>query len=214
MMFNTRRIALVAMAAAAVLSLTGGCAPLVIGGAVAGGAMVASDRRSPGIQLEDEAIELRLIKAFGDKFPSDRAHISTTSYNQRVLLTGEVTTEQAKQDAEAIARKSENVSAVLNELHVGSLSTLSNRNFDTALTSKVLAALLQAPDVPSGAIKVVSERAVVYLMGRLTQGEGDAAARAASRVTGAQRVVKYFDYLSDQEVRALDAKPPADAQPK
>jgi len=213
-MFNSRRIALVAMAAAAVLSVTGGCAALVVGGAVAGGAMVASDRRSPGIQLEDQAIELRLINAFGEKFPSDRAHISVTSYNQRVLLTGEVTTEQAKQDAEAIARKSANVSAVLNELHVGSLSTLSNRNFDTALTSKVLAALLQAPDVPSGAIKVVSERAVVYLMGRVTQGEGDAAARAASRVAGVQRVVKFFDYLSDQEVRALDGKPPADAQPK
>jgi len=214
MMFNSRRIALVATAAAAALSIAGGCAPLVVGGAVAGGAMVASDRRSPGIQLEDQAIELRLINAFGEKFPSDRAHISVTSYNQRVLLTGEVTTGQAKQDAEAIARKSENVSAVLNELHVGSLSTLSNRNFDTALTSKVLAALLQAPDVPSGAIKVVSERAVVYLMGRVTQGEGDAAARAASRVAGAQRVVKYFDYLSDKEARALEAKPPADAQPK
>jgi osmotically-inducible protein OsmY len=214
MNFNSRRIALVAMAAAAALSVAGGCAPLIVGGAVAGGAMVANDRRSSGIQLEDQAIELRLIRAFGEKFPGDRAHISVTSYNQRVLLTGEVTTEQAKQDAEAIARKSENVSAVLNELHVGSLSTLGNRNFDTALTSKVLAALLQAPEVPSGTIKVVSERAVVYLMGRVTQGEGDAAARAASRVAGAQRVVKYFDYLSDQEVRALNAKPPADAQPK
>jgi osmotically-inducible protein OsmY len=213
MMMNNGRTLLAALAAVAALSATA-CAPLLVGGAVAGGAMVATDRRSPGIQLEDQAIELRLNKALGDKFPSDRAHINVTSYNQRVLLTGEVTDEQSKLEAQAIAQKSENVRAVLNELHVGSLSSLSNRNFDTALTSKVLAALLQAKDVPSGAIKVVSERAVVYLMGRVTQGEGDAAARAASRVSGVQRVVKNFDYLSDKEVAAEAAKPAAEAQPK
>jgi len=95
---------------------------------------------------------------------------------------------------------------VVNELHVGSLSTFANRNFDTALTSKVLAALLQAPGVPSGAIKVVSERAVVYLMGRVTPSEGEAAARAASRVAGVQRVVKNFDYLSEKEAADEAAK--------
>lgn len=212
-MTNHRRSTLAALAAVAAL-LISGCAPLVVGGAVAGGAMVASDRRSAGIQLEDQAIELRLIKALGDAFPSDRAHINVTSYNQRVLLTGEVTTEQGKRDAQAIAQKSENVRAVVNELHVGSLSTLANRNFDTALTSKVLAALLQASDVPSGAIKVVSERAVVYLMGRLTQGEGDAAARVASRVAGVQRVVKNFDYLTAQEAAAQAEQAPAAAPAK
>jgi len=213
MKMNNRRTALAAVAVAAAF-LSAGCAPLLVGGAVAGGAMVASDRRSTGIQVEDQAIELRLSNAMGGKFPADRAHISVTSYNRRVLLTGEVTTEQAKTEAQALAEKSENVVAVLNELHVGSLSTLSNRNFDTALTSKVIAALVQAKDVPSGTIKVVSERAVVYLMGRVTQGEGDAAARAASRVSGAQRVVKYFDYLSDKEAAALTSSPAAESPPK
>jgi len=211
-MMNNWRATLAALAAVAALS-SAGCAPLVIGGAVAGGVMVASDRRSSGVQLEDQAIELRVAKALGDKFPADRAHINVTSYNQRVLLTGEVTTAEAKAEAQAIAQKSENVRAVLNELHVGSPSTLANRNFDTALTSKVLAALLQAKDVPSGTIKVVSERGVVYLMGRVTQGEGEATARAASRVAGVQRVVKNFDYLTDQEAAAATAKPPADAPP-
>jgi len=212
MMKNHRRATLAAVAVIAAI-FSAGCAPLLVGGAVAGGAMVASDRRSTGIQLEDQAIELRLVKALGDAFPSDRAHINVTSYNQRVLLTGEVATEQAKADAQAIAQKSENVRSVVNELHVGSLSTMSNRNFDTALTSKVLAALLKAEDVPSGAIKVVSERAVVYLMGRVTQGEGDAAARVASRVSGVQRVVKLFDYLNEKEAAAEAAKPPAAAAP-
>jgi osmotically-inducible protein OsmY len=207
MMINNRRAALAVLAAVAALS-SAGCAPLVVGGAVAGGVMIASDRRSPGIQLEDQAIELRVRDALGKAFPKDRANISVTSFNQRVLLTGEVTEAQMKSEAEAIARKSENVRAVVNELYVGSLSTFANRNFDTALTSKVLAALLQAPGVPSGAIKVVSERAVVYLMGRVTPGEGDAAARAASRVAGVQRVVKNFDYLSEKEAADEAAKAP------
>lgn len=212
MMKNHRRATLAAVAIAAALCSVG-CAPLLVGGAVAGGAMVASDRRSSGIQLEDQAIELRLVKALGDAFPSDRAHINVTSYNQRVLLTGEVTEAQLKADAQAIAQKSENVRAVVNELHVGSLSTTSNRNFDTALTSKVLAALLKAEDVPSGAIKVVSERAVVYLMGRVTPGEGDATARVASRVSGVQRVVKLFDYLTEKEAAAEAPKAPSAAAP-
>lgn len=206
-MINNRRAALAVLAAVAALS-SAGCAPLVVGGAVAGGVMIASDRRSPGIQLEDQAIELRVRDALGKAFPKDRANISVTSFNQRVLLTGEVTEAQMKSEAEAIARKSENVRAVVNELYVGSLSTFANRNFDTALTSKVLAALLQAPGVPSGAIKVVSERAVVYLMGRVTPGEGEAAARAASRVAGVQRVVKNFDYLSEKEAADEAAKAP------
>jgi osmotically-inducible protein OsmY len=130
-----------------------------------------------------------------------------------VLLTGEVRNEQDKAEAQSIAQKSENVRAVVNELYIGSPSTLANRNFDTALTAKVLAALLQAPDVPSGAIKVVSERAVVYLMGRVTPGEGDAAARSASRVAGVQRVVKVFDYLTDKEAAALAGKPAEPAAP-
>lgn len=204
-MTNYRRLALVALAATAALSSVG-CAPLAVG-AVAGGVMVASDRRSAGIQLEDQAIELRVREAIDKAIPRERANISITSYNLRVLLTGEVTEAPLKAEAEAVARKSPNVRDVLNELHVGSLSTLANRNFDTALTSKVLAAMLQDKNVPSGTIKVVSERSVVYLMGRVTQAEGEAAARVASRVSGVQRVVKNFDHLSEAEAAALASKP-------
>lgn len=191
------------VAAAAVLLFGAGCAPLVVGGAAVGGAIVATDRRSVGIQVEDEAIERRVNRALAERFPRDRANISVTSYSRRVLLTGEVVNEQGKTDAQAIAEKTENVAAVLNELHVGSLSTLSNRNFDTALSAKVRAALLEAKGVPSATIKVVSERSVVYLMGRVTQAEGEAAAKAASRVSGVRQVVKYFDYLSESEAAAL-----------
>jgi osmotically-inducible protein OsmY len=66
--------------------------------------------------------------------------------------------------------------------------------------------MLQDKNVPSSAIKVVSERAVVYLMGRVTPAEGEAAARVASRVSGVQRVVKNFDYLTEAEAAAEAAK--------
>lgn len=207
------RYALLATASAAVL-ISAGCAPLIVGGAV-GGAIVATDRRSVGIQLEDEAIERRINRALAEKYPRDRANISVSSYNRHVLLTGEVVNDASKLEAQAIAEKSENVAAVLNELRVGSLSTLANRNYDTTLTAKVRAALLEAKGVPSGAIRVVSERSVVYLMGRLTTEEADAAARAASRVSGVRQVVKYFDYLSEQEAAAFtDSNASSDKQRK
>ncbi len=203
-----------AVLAATAVVLFSGCAPLVVGGAAVGGALVVTDRRSVGIQLEDETIERRINRALAEKFPRDRANISVTSYNRRVLLTGEVVNEQGKLDAQAIAEKTENVAGVLNELHIGSLSTLSNRNFDTALSAKVRAALLEAKGVPSATVKIVSERSVVYLMGRVTQEEGEAAARAASRVSGVRQVVKYFDYLSESEAAELKRKSGADATRK
>jgi osmotically-inducible protein OsmY len=195
------------------LLFAAGCAPLLVGGAAVGGAIVASDRRSAGIQLEDEAIESRINRALAAKFPRDRANISVASYNRRVLLTGEVTSEADKLEAQAIAEKAENVAGVLNELHVGALSTVANRNYDTALSTKVRTALINAEGVPSATITVVSERSVVYLMGRVTQAEGEAAARAASRVSGVRQVVKYFDYLSEQEAAALKPAPAAE-QPR
>ncbi len=210
-MLKTLRGAVLAATAVVLLS---GCAPLVVGGAAVGGALVVTDRRSVGIQLEDETIERRINRALAEKFPRDRANISVTSYNRRVLLTGEVVNEQGKLDAQAIAEKTENVAGVLNELHIGSLSTLSNRNFDTALSAKVRAALLEAKGVPSATVKIVSERSVVYLMGRVTQEEGEAAARAASRVSGVRQVVKYFDYLSESEAAELNRKSGADATRK
>jgi osmotically-inducible protein OsmY len=203
-----RRVALGSLAAAAVVLATG-CAPLVIGGAAAGTAMVASDRRSTGIQVEDQAIELRVANTLSEKFPGDTANISATSYNRRVLLTGEVPTEQARAEAQALVEKSPNVAAVVNELYVGKPSTLANRNFDTSLTAKVRAALAPAEGVPNGTIKVVTSRSVVYLMGLVTQAEGEATAKVASRVAGVQRVVKVFEYLPDRQPANAGSAPAA-----
>jgi osmotically-inducible protein OsmY len=202
------------VAAAATAWLMAGCAPLVLGGAVAGGALVATDRRSVGIQLEDEAIEHRIDRALAEKFPRNTANISVSSYNRRVLLTGEVTTEQARTEAQQIAASSDNVRDVLNELEVGLLSSVSARAADTATTATVRAKLIEAKETPAASIRVVTEHGIVYLMGRVTRAEGDAAARIASRTSGVRRVVKVFDYLTPEELATIQDKAASDASPK
>lgn len=206
---NVRRRALRALAAAAAASTIAGCAPLVVGGAMVGGAIVASDRRSVGIQLEDEAIERRINRALAERFERGTININVTSYNRKVLLTGEVLTAEAKAEAEKIAAGTENVRAVLNELGVGRLSTVGSRAKDTAISGKVRAAFIESKKVPAGAVKVTTERAIVYLLGRVTPAEGDAAAQVAARVSDVLGVVKAFDYITERELEELRGTPAA-----
>jgi osmotically-inducible protein OsmY len=215
-----RGVVLVAAAAGAALLGTG-CAPLLLGGAVAGGAIVATDRRSVGIQIEDEAIEGRVSRALGSRFFDGNTHrVSVSSYNRRVLLTGEVPSEADKAEAGKLAASMENVRMISNELVIGAVSTQANRNNDAAITTKVKAALLAEKNVPSGTVSVTTRRSVVYLMGRVSAAEGDLAARAASRVEGVREVVKLFDLQSEAEIKASQpastpaATPAAESQRK
>jgi osmotically-inducible protein OsmY len=193
-------------AALAILVSATGCVPLMVGGAV-GGAIVAADRRSVGIQIEDDAIERRVNRMITDRFGPLPVNVEVSSYNRRVLLTGEVPTADARSDIERAASGMENVKEVINELGVGQLSTLGSRARDGVLTSKVKAALIDAGGVPAGAIRITTTREKVYLMGRLSAGEAAAAARAAARVDGVEQVVKVFEVLSDPEIRALNGGP-------
>jgi osmotically-inducible protein OsmY len=191
------------LAAAPAAIWLGGCAPLVIGGAAVGAAMVGVDRRTAGTQLEDQEIEHKINREIDGKIPQDFAHVNATSYNRKVLLTGEVTTEQYKAEAERLAKSIENVRLVFNELVIAAPSGMSARTTDTAITTKVITALTTAKDVPSGTLKVVTEREVVYLMGRVTEAEGNRAAKVAVEVSGIKRVVKLFDYLTNAELTSL-----------
>jgi osmotically-inducible protein OsmY len=206
---------LAALLLAGATALSSACAPVVFGGAVVGGALVASDRRPVGIQLEDQAIESRVNRALADHFGRQPANINVTSYNRKVLLAGQVADEAARAQAEQIAARAENVRTVLNELTVSAPSSVWVRNNDTAITARVRTALLQAADVPAGTIVATTEWGTVYLLGRVTEAEGDAAARATSRVSGVHRVVKAFEYLSADELAALrGASRPAESARK
>ncbi|WP_238344300.1 BON domain-containing protein [Ramlibacter lithotrophicus] len=194
--------AALALAAATALGATlSACAPLVIGGAAVG-AMMAFDRRTSGTQIEDESIELRAASRVRDAF-GDRAHVNVTSYNRQVLLTGEVPSEQAKQQAEQIVSRVENVKGTVNELAVMPPSSLSQRSSDTLITGQVKASVVDDSSLSVSAFKVVTERGTVYLMGRVTQREADRATQIARHVNGVQRVVRIFEIISEEELRRI-----------
>lgn len=199
------------LAAVALAGALSACAPLVMGGA-AMGALVMADRRTTGIVLEDERIELRSSSLLREAF-GERAHINVTSYNRQVLLTGEVPNEQAKQQAEQIVSRVENVKAIVNELAVLGASGLPQRSNDVLVTGKVKASLVDATDLQASAFTVVTERGIVYLMGRVTQREADRATQIARTVGGVQRVVRIFEFVGEDELRRSQPAAAAAAQP-
>ncbi len=178
------------------------CFPLVLGGAVAGGALVAIDRRTAGTQLDDEGIELRAMSRLRDSIGS-RARVSVTSYNRQVLLTGEVLNEQDKKLVEQVVARIENVNAVVNELAIIDSPSLVQRTSDVLITGQLKALLIDARDIFANAFKVVTERGTVYLMGRVTQREADRATEIARDARGVQKVVRILEIISEDELRSL-----------
>jgi osmotically-inducible protein OsmY len=188
------RILLVVSLIAGTLSLSA-CVPLVVAGAAAGTALVVTDRRSAGAQVDDTAIEGKVANVILQRY-GDRAHASVTSFNGIVLLTGEVPDAQAKADLEATVRSTERVRSVQNELVVAPPSEIGSRTNDTYLTSLVKSRFLEVTDKFSAThVKVVTDRGVVYLMGLVRRAEADAAAQIAASTRGVTRVVKVFEYL-------------------
>lgn len=192
---RAQRAMLAGLVIAATLALSG-CGLLVVGGTAATTAVVATDRRTTGEQVEDQAIELKAAAEMRKLFPGDNARVNTTSYAGLVLLTGDVPTQADKQRAEDVARQVEKVKKVINELRVGEVTPMSVRTNDTWLTSKVKTTLINTKGVPTRTIVVTTERGVVYLLGRLTAQEGQMAGTAASGVGGINKVVKLFDIVS------------------
>ena len=177
------------------------CAPLIVGGAVMTGVMV-TDRRTTGTQVEDESIEIKVANAVRQDL-GDRVHLNVTSFNRQVLLSGEVRTAADKERAEKIASSQENVNAVVNDLSVMPVSSLTQRSKDTVITGRVKAAFLDAKDLQVNAFKVVTERGIVYLMGRVTAREAKSATDIARGISGVTKVVRVFEEISEQELQRL-----------
>ena len=177
------------------------CAPLIVGGAVMTGVM-ATDRRTTGTQVEDESIEIKVASAVRNEM-GDRIHLNVTSFNRQVLLSGEVRTAADKERAEKLAQSQENVNAVVNDLAVMPISSLTQRSKDTVITGRVKAAFVDAKDLQVNAIKVVTERGIVYLMGRVTSREAKRATDIARGMGGVTKVVRVFEEISEQELQRL-----------
>ncbi len=177
------------------------CAPLLLGGAVLGGGLVLSDRRTTGIQVEDETIEIKAGSRL--RALASLGHVNVTSYNRVVLITGEVPTEADKTAVAAALAGVENVRSIANELAVAPNTSLASRSNDTVISGKVKASMVEVKDVQANAFKVVTERSVVYLMGRVTERESRRSAEIASSVAGVRKVVRVFETLSESELNDL-----------
>jgi len=203
------RITLLAGALAASTLLTA-CAPLLLGGALLGGSMVAIDRRSSGAQVDDQAIELKAINRVKEAI-GDRGYVSVTSYNRLALIIGQVPSEADKASVEQAVSRIDSVRSIVNELAIAPTSSFANHSNDALLTSKVKASMVDAKDVQAQAYKVVTERGIVYLMGRVTEREANRAADIARGVSGVQKVVKVFEVVSEAELAAVQTAAPASA---
>jgi osmotically-inducible protein OsmY len=212
---NLNRWMLTALAATTLVTTLSACAPLVVGSAVMGG-LVAIDRRTAGIQLEDESIELRTAQGLRQNL-SEAAHVNVTSYNRMVLLTGEVSSAAERERAERLAKSQENVSSVVNDLAIEPASSLTQRSKDIITMGQIKALMVDAKDLQSNAFKVVVERGIVYLMGRVTSREAQRASEIArsGSVSGVVKVVRVFDIITDDELKRISAQPfSSQAQPK
>ena len=185
-------------------ALLSACAPAMFGGVI-GTTLVATDRRTSGAQVDDEAIEIRGAAAMRENFGTN-THVNITGYNRQVLLTGEVANDQQRLQAEQLVSKLPNVRSIVNELAVGPASSLGDRSADALITARVKAAMVDTEDVFANVYKVVTERGTVYLMGRVTQREAQRATEVARGVGGVKRVVRVFEYLSEEELRAMQPK--------
>ena len=175
------------------------CAPLLIGGAIVSGSLLVTDRRSSGAQLDDQAIELKAANRLNETL-RDRGRVSITSYNRQVLMTGDVPTDADKTAAEQSVAKIDNVRSIVNELAIGPGATLTARSNDTVISGKVKASFVDASDLHANAVKVVTERGVVYLMGRVTEREATRASEIARGVGGVTKVVRVFEIVTESEL--------------
>lgn len=180
-------------------SLLSACAPLLVGGAMVGGTLVFMDRRTTGAQVDDQGIELKAANRVKETV-GDRAHVNVTSYNRTVLITGEAPTDADRSAIEQAVQRVENVRSIVNELGVTSPSSISARSNDAIITSKVKATLVDARDLQANAFKVVTERSVVYLMGRVTEREATRASDLTRGITGVEKVVRVFEVITEAEL--------------
>ena len=185
------QIALVGVA----LSQLHGCAALVVGGA-ATGAVAATDRRTAGVFVGDQEIELRAMSRLSEALPGKDTNIAVTSFNRQVLLTGQVADEAARARAADAVKGVPDVRTVFNELSIGGATSLTSSANDTAITANVKARLVRDERVPGTKIKLKTEAGVVYLMGLVTQAEAAVATGIARTSSGVTKVVTLFEIIN------------------
>jgi len=197
---------------ATALPMLQGCLPVVAASAVSGGALATLDRRSLGTQTDDETVEWKASSRVGEKF-SDNVHLNFTSYNRKVLVTGEVPSEEVKGEIERIVAGVPQVQGVYNELAVAPVTSFSTRSNDSYITTRVKSRFVDSGKFSAVHVKVVTEAGVVYLLGLVTQREADSAIQVARTTSDVKKVVNLLEIISDAKARELDVRMPEQRPP-
>jgi len=198
-----KKLAVSALLLATSLPLLQGCFPVVAGG-VAAGVMSAHDRRLTGVQTDDETAEWKAMAAIPAQF-KEKSHVNFTAYNQRMLITGEVPSEEAKQLMGEQTLKIERIQTIYNELNIAPASSFSTRSNDAYITSKIKARLVDSNQLSANHIKVVTESGTAHLMGIVNEREAKVAVNIARTTDGVRKVVNVMEVIPETETRRLDA---------
>ena len=198
------KLTLAAVALFSVLPLLQGCLPAVVGGAAVG-VLSAHDRRSTGTQADDETTEWKAKLKVPAQY-KETAHVNFTSYNRRLLITGEVPNEEAKSAIESEVRMLDGLREVYNEMGIGAASSLGSRSTDSFIDSKVKARLVDSNQISANHIKVVTERAIVHLMGIVNEREAKVAVAVARTTSGVRKVVNLMEIVSEDDTRRIDSQ--------
>lgn len=184
--------ALVLLSTAQVLQ---GCVTAAIVGGAAVATKVATDPRSTGRQIDDETLEEKVAYNLNrDAQLREEARINVVAYNGKILLIGQAPNNNVKDQAKNIAAGVNGVAHVYNEIRIGQKIGVTQIGQDSWITTKIKSQLLANAQVKATEVKVITENGEVFLMGKLSNAQINAASNVAKHTRGVVRVVKVVDY--------------------
>ena len=168
---------------------------LMLSGCATMGSTSSAEKRTAGTVVEDNSIELKSQEAiYTDDRLKKQVHVNVTSYNGIVLLTGEVPTTEMSEAVVSLVQQVPKVRQIYNEIAVIPPASLADRSRDSWITTKVKTRLFGNKEVNGLSIKVITVHGIVYLMGIVSQAEGEAATNLARQADGVVQVVKMFEH--------------------
>ncbi|MEG9532031.1 division/outer membrane stress-associated lipid-binding lipoprotein [Mannheimia indoligenes] len=172
-----------------------GCITTAVVTSAAVATKVATDPRSTGTQVDDEILEEKVAYNINkDEQIKQEARINVVAYNGKVLLIGQAPSMDVVENAKNLAAGAEGVTEIYNEIRQGEKIGFGQITQDSWITTQVKSKLLVNGEVKATEVKVVTENSEVFLMGKVSQAQADAAAEAARNVGGVTKVVKVFSY--------------------
>lgn len=173
-----------------------GCVTTAVVTTAAVATKVATDPRTTGTQIDDEILEEKVEHNINkDAQIKDEARINVVSYNGKVLLIGQAPSFDVIDNAKNLAAGVEGVVEIYNEIRQGEKIGLVQISKDSWITTQVKSKLLVNSQVKATNVKVITENGEVFLMGKLSPTQANAATEVARNVGGVTKVIRVFSYI-------------------